>query len=432
MEGDIKNVLAKATSVTITYDNTKTNKIEFYLPSNEIPSNVLKIMRALRQYKKLENTCFNRIDTNQRPLERWNEKIVFQLNGKYMQNLNSEWERAIAGDFEKNHLFHPFESVIINRVRKTENGNKDNIDLEYEIKVGLDRWDKQIQEIYLESKLRNNRKCVIFNIDDSIGILGKIDNECKRLNLLIGKYDNFDINVYLKQIGKYDGQIKNGKNELDVISANIENKEIRIQERHKINEIKIKNFEINVENAKNFFNEQKKKEKDELNIIDKCKEIDRIGMELKNLILQIDNDKIITEKEWCIFNDIIVDAEWEILKLFISRILCNDIDLLKDIEERMELSSTSNEYEKCFINISHAKRGSTFILSNHCGNNTNNGCKNSLNVCMSSVNSESNMNNNGATNNGDCNGYSVMLSGCLVCVNIQRRNNQRRVHDDCG
>ena len=178
------------------------------------------------------------------------------------------------------------------------NRNKDNIDdLEYEIKVGLDKWDKQIQEINLELGLRNNSKYVFF--DESFGILNKIDNECKVLDLSIGKYDNFDIKSYLEQIGNCDVQIKNAKNKLEVISANIENKEIRNQERDTINEIKIKNFEINVENARNFLSEQKKKEKDELNIIDKCKEMDRIGMELKNLILQIDNDKSIIEKAWC-------------------------------------------------------------------------------------------------------------------------------------
>ena len=131
---DIKNVLAKAVSVRITYDSTKTNKIEFNLPSNEMPENVIKIIRALRKYKKLENTCFNRIDTNQRHMERWNKKIIFQLDGKYMQNLNPEWECAIASDFEKNHLFHSLESVIINRNDK----NIDADDLEYKIKVGLD------------------------------------------------------------------------------------------------------------------------------------------------------------------------------------------------------------------------------------------------------------------------------------------------------
>ena len=315
------------------------------------------------------------------------------------------------------------------------NGNKDNDDLEYKIKVGLDRWDKQIQEIYLESGLRNNRKCVIFNVDESFGILNKIENECKILDLSIKKYDNLNIKSYLKQIGKYDEQIKNVKNKLKVISANIQNKEIGIQERDKINEIKIERSEIDVENARNFVNEQKKKEKDELNIMDKCKEIDRIGMEIKNLILQTDNDKIIIEREWCIFNEIMVDTEWIILKSFISRILCNSIDLFKDIKEGMELSSASNEYDECFINISYKKYGSIFVSSNYrvgcyVQNNTNNGCKSSLNVCMSSVNSESDMNNN---SNKYCSvsNWNLKQKNCLA-IYVQGWYGQTIVYNDYG
>ena len=248
-------------------------------------------------------------------------------------------------------------------------------------------------------------------MDESFGILNKIENECRILDSSIEKYESFDIKSYLKQIGQ-----------LKVISVDIENKEIGIQERDKINEIKIEEFEIDIEYARKFCSEQKIKEKDELNMIDKCKEIDRIGMELKNLILQIDNDKVIIEREWCIFNDIMGDTEWEILKL--CRILCNNIDILKDTEEGMELRSASNEYDKCFIYSSHGKYGSIFASSNYriecyVQKNTNNGCKSSLNICMSSVNFGSDKN-------------LVMLSGYLVFVNLQGWDNQRRVYDDCG
>ena len=155
------------------------------------------------------------------------------------------------GDCVRNMLLH-------NRL----NGNKDNNDdLEYKIKDSLDRWDRQISEIYLESKLRNNRKCVIFNVDDSFGILNRIENECKISDLSIGKYDNFDIKSYLKQIEKYDIQIKNVKNKLKVINANIENRQIGTQERNKINEIKIKKSEIDVENARIFLMNKRTKKK---------------------------------------------------------------------------------------------------------------------------------------------------------------------------
>ena len=53
MAVDIENVLGKVASVTITYDSTKINKIEFLLPNDEMASNLLNICRALRKYKKL-------------------------------------------------------------------------------------------------------------------------------------------------------------------------------------------------------------------------------------------------------------------------------------------------------------------------------------------------------------------------------------------
>ena len=129
-----------------------------------------------------------------------------------------------------------------------------------------------------------------------------------------------------------------------------------------------------------------------------------------------------------------IDTEWEILKSFIRRRLCNNIDVLKDIEEGMKLSNTSNEYDECFVNISYGKYCSTFASRNYIyhivcymQNNTNNGGKSSLNVCISSVISELDINNN-----VDCNEFLVMLLSYLVCVIVQGWKNQRGIHDDYG
>ena len=257
MAGDIENGLIKAASVVITYDSTKTNKIEFLLPNNKVSSNVLNMIRALKQYRKLENTCFNRIDMHKCHIERWHKKIVFQLDAKRMQNLNSEWECAIAGDLKKNHLFHSLEKVIINRkskdkklhknekVSKVQNENcGKNISSIDSIDKFFDAWDIECKNMQNELKERESEKCIL--VDESFGILVEIEDMSIKLEEYLNhiQLNKFNLKqMELEQIEKNDvidtilkQEIQSVKHKMGLIQKNLIKQEIEMKERKDINQ----------------------------------------------------------------------------------------------------------------------------------------------------------------------------------------------------
>ena len=272
MEGDIKDVLAKSASVRITYDSTKTNKIEFHLPNNEMPHNVIKIIRALKQYKKLENMCFNRIDTSERRMERWDKKIIFKLNGKYMQNLNSEWECAIASDLEKNHLFHPFELVIINRKNKNTNVSQNNENIKAaDINTTIDKWDMECKEIQNEWQKRELEKCNLF--DESFGILSDIEKTRLKLDKIgISSSASENTLIQIERNNASNGILTQDiliiQNFIRLAEERVLKQELERKERNMINEGIHDKFETHIRKMNSFLLEIKK-EIDENNIMQK-------------------------------------------------------------------------------------------------------------------------------------------------------------------
>ena len=187
-----------------------------------------------------------------------------------------------------------------------------------------------------------------------------------------------------------------------------------------------------------------------------------IKLQFENNMYEYQKDADRFNKQLCIFSDIILNTEWNILQKFVNNMFAyglyhskdinryNNHDMIGDgrnvdlqtnttgevndlvkihngfvyfisesgdsVSVTSDLKTVDNplnlySYDECFICISHGKYGSTLVSSNcrvecYVQDNTNNGCKSSLYVCM--------------------------LLGYLVCSNMQRLNSQRRIYDDCG
>ena len=343
MEGAIEKVLMETASVMITYDSTKSNKIEFLLPNDKMAQlklvtqqqqieinksikgytgdknyidwpmvgigNALDIMDALDEYQQLEDVFFNRIDMHR-------EKIALQLDGKDMNNLNAEWEHVIASELEKNHVFHAFESVIINRTKKTtvKNNNENkihenvrekkmnnenygvNIRSTDNIDVIFDECDMECKNIQNELEKRESEKCR--PLDDSFGILFKTENMRLKLDEYLNDIKQKEFN--LKQLETDDELDMNLKqhiliitNTIKVAEGNLLNNEIMIDERNENNNNQIKQCEIYIKHMnESLLN--KEKEENEMN-----QELEKFVLDVQDLINDNVNYIFKMEKKMC-------------------------------------------------------------------------------------------------------------------------------------
>ena len=227
--------------------------------------NGLDTIRALRKFKKMNNTYFNKIciyDT-----ERLGSKMIFYLDVKKMIDLKLDWEWELIRDFEKNHLFCNFESIVINRrikkQNKSINNDKNKIGKNLDtIEAALQIWDMQIMNIKYDIQNRQKKVCKFFVESDVC--LKRINNIDRRLDSFIGKCNNSGIESYLNKIKKSDEReimfnqgIEYIQNKLKLMKENIQKQEVEIKEREKTSGMIITKFEIDIVEMKKLLAKKK-------------------------------------------------------------------------------------------------------------------------------------------------------------------------------
>ena len=299
MEGNSKNILISMRSVKVTYDTKTSDRITFFIPCKQMATlglvsteqqteinesirtytdgkdsiewsmlginNVLDICRALRKFKENNNTYFHKIKMTQYiyDTESFENRIIFYLDTKKMVNLNSDWECELIRDFDKHHVFHNFESVVINRSIKKCDKNNNNSNIKNDkildtIETILEICDMQIMNMNKDLQNRENETCNIFVEPD--GCLKRINNINKRLDSSIEEpeeHNSFDIQSYLNKMTKnherariLNQDIQRVQNKLNEAKENIQKQEVEIKERETISDITMTKYEIDIAEMK--------------------------------------------------------------------------------------------------------------------------------------------------------------------------------------
>ena len=371
MEGNNENVLRSTTGVKVNYDTKKSDRMTFILPNEQMATlglvpmqqqieinksirsytngknciewsmvgirNALDIIRAVKKFKEKKNTYFYKMDITKYiwDTESFENRIVFYLDGKQMHNLNSDWECELARDFEKNHVFHAFESVIINRRIENQNSNKHqfNNDINTDkIESILGAWDVEVNNIIDE--LQDREMETFKALFETVGCLTEMNDTNNELDLLFNKYHSFDIKSYLEQIKRnqeteklVEQEIQIVENKLKLVNDKVIKQYLKIKDNERMNETKMKEFQKDIAQKKIFLQDNNvcentfvKKEKEKEKVEDETtNHIKTKETQYQSQIVEKDNDS--NNGPLFLFNNLISNLECNILKHFVSNII---------------------------------------------------------------------------------------------------------------
>ena len=377
------------------------NSIEWSMIGIE---NAMDVIRALEMYKESNKTYFSKIIgeciTGNTCMT--DNEIILYLDGNKMSKVHSEWQNELYDDFKKSHVFHRYESVIINRKCSNSNQNKDKV----EDKKGnsnnnkkktktnkrnentkankiekrnnsvdeiLDTWEIECKKIRneLEKRKLENCKC----LDATFGILIEIENmelnlernfskhSQKNIFILNGNERAGNLNIDLKQ------DILNVKNRIKLIQVNLLNDEIAIDERLK------NKSDNNV--CENVLNQQ---QIESAMMIDHSLTTDTIAAECDSRIFQyiqnLNTMKIQFKNNMCqyhqntdevdeqlfIFNSTILNMEWIFFTKFVNNMLAYGLHCSDCNDSRTTISETNKTTEEYLASKSVAD-GTTLCKS---------------------------------------------------------------------
>ena len=325
-------------------------------------------------------------------------EIIFNLNGQKMNELDAQWQYKLAYDLKKHdHMFHEFESVIIetttdvntnknknknkntNKVKDKRNKNNSKIKAKTntkndrntnknEPKIGntnssinelLNVWEKECRKIQTEFKKRDLEKCKC--LDETFGILTDIENMILKLkmNFLKDSDGNISILNEFERAGILDLDLKQDilhvKNKIKLIEVSLINEKIGIDEGEK-NKLETGIKFLNDNNVcKNVFEQQQINSTmiDYSLTIDKMvaecdktiskyiQNINTTKIQFENNIHQYQKDAYEINKPLSIFNGMVLNMEWNILKKFVNNILVYGLNCSRIVE--FETRSTAKD-----------------------------------------------------------------------------------------
>ena len=233
MEGNVRNLFRKTRRIIVRVNRKGVNHIRFLLPNNymnflTIATNKqqLEINKAIEAFTKGKKECIewsmvgvekgqdiidgyeNFCDNNDtlfdemingihiESVQLLRNEIIFGLNGKKMNELDSNWDYKLMHDLVKNdHMFHEFESVIIQieakinknihsnnkntnttnnkNVKKTNTSQSNENKKTTDINTILDKCDIECTKMQKEWEKRELEKCSV--LDESFNILNDIE-----------------------------------------------------------------------------------------------------------------------------------------------------------------------------------------------------------------------------------------------------------------
>ena len=409
MENIVKNFFKTTRGIIVNHNAKGSNRIRFLLPNGYM--NCLRLVsykqqfeinKAIKIYVKgkaeniewsmvginnfqdvingYENYCNNNdtffddliTEIHIEGVSLLGNEIIFNLNGQKMNELDAQWQYKLAYDLKKyDHMFHEFESVIIettteidenknknkNKVKDTKrntnnnknktktnkkNNNRSTNKNEQKIENKnssfnelLNVWEKECKNIQNELTKRDSEQCKC--LDETFGILTKIENMLLKLkmNFLKDSDENMSILNQLERARNLDLDFKrdilNVKNKIELIEASLINEKIEMDERLK-NKLETVKFWNDNNVCENVFEQQQIMIDHSLTTDKMVAECDRTmskyiqninttKIQFENSIHQCKKDAYESNKPLSIFNGIVLNMEWNILKKFVNNIL---------------------------------------------------------------------------------------------------------------
>ena len=267
MTSGVADLFTKTRRIIVNYDPNGSDQIRFLLPNKYMDKltittkqQQMEINKAIKIYTNgkesiewsmvgiktaqdiicgYENYCdnnetlFDELKTEEHieGIKLLKNEIIICLNGQKMDELNSKWQYQVAFELDKYHMFHAFETVIIqttnlneskdknkaknthknknknirknNRIKntithKTSISTNDKTTQKMNLKTALDAWDIECKEILNEFEKRQLQKCNF--LDESFCIFIDMEKEKSKLNEMSRNYSANTVN--LKKIQK--------------------------------------------------------------------------------------------------------------------------------------------------------------------------------------------------------------------------------------